>query len=63
MKPKKKINVGLLITIFLLLSIFVVYIILNSRVVLAKSDLQKQVESYQTIMTSSGCPADRDLSD
>ncbi|HHU52990.1 MAG TPA: hypothetical protein GXZ43_02775 [Clostridiaceae bacterium] len=51
MKPKKKINVGLLITIFLLLSIFVVYIILNSRVVLAKSDLQKQVESYQTIMT------------
>ncbi|NLM19334.1 MAG: hypothetical protein GX217_04840 [Clostridiaceae bacterium] len=51
MKPKKKINVGFLITLFLILSIFVVYIVLNSRVALAKSDLKEQVKSYQTTMT------------
>ncbi|HHT24266.1 MAG TPA: hypothetical protein GXZ76_01950 [Clostridiaceae bacterium] len=51
MKPKKKINVGFLITAFLLLSIIIVFIVLNSRVALAKSDLQEQVKSYQTTMT------------
>lgn len=51
MKPKKKTNLGFIITVFLLLSTFVVYIVLNSRVALAKSDLQEQVKNYQTIVT------------
>ncbi|MGI6580507.1 MAG: hypothetical protein ACOX3H_09785 [Saccharofermentanales bacterium] len=51
MKPKKKINIGFLITIVLLAGIFIVYILLDSRVALAKSDLKEQAESYQTIVT------------
>ncbi|NLJ70058.1 MAG: hypothetical protein GX328_01145 [Clostridiaceae bacterium] len=51
MKPKKKINIGFIITISLLLVIFIIYIILNSQVTLVKSNLQEQVEAYQTTVT------------
>lgn len=47
-KAKRKINLGFIITISLLLLILILYIVMGSRVSIVKKELQKQAANYQT---------------